>query len=252
MKAFYNDIEPYAVNWLQNLALIGEISPGDVSGASITELEAWQLVQYDQAHFFCGIGGWPLALRLAGYPNLKCWTGSCPCQPFSGANVAHGGGKGTSDPRHLFPAWFSLIQSCRPSLLFGEQVPNAIKWGWLDEVFDSLEGEGYTCGAYILPAHSVDADHERKRLYWYAYTSGAGREGYQPIERFPQSAPEAQPLFSDPFLRARRTLAGDHSAVLFGDGVPVSVERCATKGYGNAIVPQVAAVFVRSVMEAIL
>jgi hypothetical protein len=37
-----------------------------------------------QCHFFAGIGGWSVALRLAGWPDERpVWTGSCPCQPFS-------------------------------------------------------------------------------------------------------------------------------------------------------------------------
>ena len=32
-----------------------------------------------------GIAGWSFALRLARWPDTRpVWTGSCPCQPFSG------------------------------------------------------------------------------------------------------------------------------------------------------------------------
>lgn len=41
-------------------------------------------------------------------------------------------------------------------------------------------------------------------------------------------------------------MAGDYSDLLYGDGVSVAVERCAAKGYGNAIVPQVAAAFIEA------
>jgi hypothetical protein len=45
-------------------------------------------------------------------------------------------------------------------------------------------------------------------------------------------------------------LAGDYSGVLPGDGLSIAVERLRAKGYGNAIVPQVAAAFIECVMEA--
>jgi DNA (cytosine-5)-methyltransferase 1 len=47
-------------------------------------------------------------------------------------------------------------------------VSSAIGHGWLDGVFDDLEGEGYTCGAVVLPACSVGAPHIRQRLFWVA------------------------------------------------------------------------------------
>lgn len=62
-----------------------------------------------------------------------------------------------------FPAWFPLITQCRPAIVFGEQVEAAIGWGWLDAVFADLEGEGYACGASVLPACSVGAPHIRQR-----------------------------------------------------------------------------------------
>src|SRR6185437_12570475 len=120
-----------------------------------------------------GIGGWAHALALAGWPNDQpVWTGSCPCQPFSAA----GKGGGESDPRHLWPVWFRLIKECRPHLIVGEQVANAIGHGWLDLVSTDLEGEGYAVGAVVLGAHSVGAPHQRQRLWW---VDASGRERRQ-------------------------------------------------------------------------
>ena len=50
----------------------------------------------------------------------------------------------------------------------------------------------------------------------------------------------------DPLAGARRALDGDYTDLLLGDGVSVQLERLRAKGYGNAIVPQVAAEFIRA------
>jgi DNA (cytosine-5)-methyltransferase 1 len=172
MPAYYNEIDPYAAQWLRNLIAAGLIAPGDVDTRSIEEVQADDIRGYTQCHFFAGIGGWSLALRLAGWPDSRpLWTGSCPCQPFSAA----GSGKASNDERHLWPAWFSIIAECRPAIVFGEQVEAAIGWGWLDAVFSDLEGEGYACGATVLPACSVGAPHIRQRA-WFVADTGRSRD----------------------------------------------------------------------------
>jgi len=162
---YYNEFDPKAAQWLRNLISGGMIPPGDVDERSITEVKADDLKGYTQCHFFAGIGGWSLALELAGWSaNRPVWTGSCPCQPFSSA----GNQKGKSDERHLWPVWFELIRECRPATIFGEQVSSAIAHGWLDDVYQGLEAEGYACGSAVLPACSVGAPHKRDRLWFVA------------------------------------------------------------------------------------
>ena len=83
---YYNDNDPFAAHWLQNLVSAGLLPAGDVDDRSIMEVTPDDLRRYAQCHFFAGIGGWPYALELAGWPsNRPVWTGSCPCQPFSSA-----------------------------------------------------------------------------------------------------------------------------------------------------------------------
>jgi site-specific DNA-cytosine methylase len=120
--AYYNEIDPYAAAWMRNLIGRGIIAPGDVDERSIEDVTGDDLKGYGQCHFFAGIGGWSVALRLAGWPDDRpVWTGSCPCQPFSAA----GAGKAANDRRHLWPQWFRLIDACRPPIIFGEQVASA-------------------------------------------------------------------------------------------------------------------------------
>lgn len=252
MAAYYNEIDPFCVEWLRNLIKAGLIADGDVDDRDIRDVRPGDVAGYTQCHFFAGIGGWSYALRLAGVPDdTPVWTGSCPCQPFSGANVAHGGAKGQADARHLWPDFYRIIRECRPSILFGEQVERAIGWGWLDEVFGDLEASDYACGAAIGPALSVGARHERKRLYWMAHANGAGRPGHFAQLGVSGVEGEARTVDGDALARAGRALDGDYAGLLLSDGVSVAVERCTTRGYGNAIVPQAAARFVQAAREAL-
>jgi DNA (cytosine-5)-methyltransferase 1 len=164
-RAYYNENDPYAAQWLRNLMARGLIMDGEVDERSITEVAPADLDGFVRAHFFAGIGGWDYALTLARWPaDRPVWTGSCPCQPFSNA----GKRQGVADERHLWPEWFRLIAQCRPPVVFGEQVEAAIRAGWLDVVSADLEGEGYSLGATVLGAHSTGAPHIRQRAWFVA------------------------------------------------------------------------------------
>lgn len=170
---YYNEYEPKTAAWLRELIKVGAIPDGHVDERSIAEVSPDDLRGFTQCHFFAGIGGWSLALQLAGWSSDRpVWTGSCPCQPFSSA----GKGLGAADERHLWPVFFELIRKCRPEHVFGEQVEGAVGKGWLDGICGDLEGEGYACGSAVLGAHSVGAPHIRQRLYWVADSTNGGRE----------------------------------------------------------------------------
>lgn len=173
MAAYYNEIDPYAAQWLRNLIAKNLIAPGDVDERSIVDVQPDDLKGYTQCHFFAGIGGWSYAARLAGYPDdRELWTGSCPCQPFSVA----GKQQGKEDERHLWPTFFNLIRARRPAVVMGEQVAAAVGKDWLDGVHSDLEGIGYACGAAVVPACAVDAPHRRDRLWFVADAEGQRRE----------------------------------------------------------------------------
>lgn len=172
MTAYYNENDPKAAAWLRELIAEGLIAPGDVDERSIEDVRPTDLVRYTQCHFFAGIGGWSLALRMAGWPDDRLvWTGSCPCQPFSAA----GKRKGTADERHLWPAFHWLIAQCQPPIVFGEQVASKAGREWLAGVRADLEALGYAVGAADLCAASVGAPHIRQRLWWVADSDPAGQ-----------------------------------------------------------------------------
>lgn len=167
----YNEIDPKAAAWLRELIRDGHIPPGVVDERSICDITPDELTRYTQCHFFAGIGGRSLALRLAGWPDDRhVWTGSCPCQPFSAA----GQGGGFDDERHLWPHWHYLIQQCGPAVVFGEQVASKDGLSWFDLVHADLEATGYAVGAADMCAAGVGAPHIRQRLWIVADAGSTG------------------------------------------------------------------------------
>jgi len=198
MTAYYNEIDPFAAQWLRNLIKSGLIADGIVDERSIEDVRPDDLAGYSQCHFFAGIGGWSLALRLAGWPDDRpVWTGSPPCQPFSTA----GKQLGKDDERHLAPVWLDLVRQCRPAIAFGEQVAAAIRHGWLDDLQDELEAENYAVGKIVLPACGVGAPHIRQRLWFVAQRVGdSDNSGSQGRGRMSERA--------DKFTAGERSVAG--------------------------------------------
>ena len=281
MTAYYNEVEPFAAQWLRNLIAAGRIAPGDVDERSIEDVRPGDIKGYTQCHFFAGIGGWSRALRLAGWPDDRpVWTGSCPCQPFSAA----GKGAGFADERHLWPVFHRLIDECRPGVVFGEQVASKAGLEWLDLVQADLEASGYANAAVDICAASVGAPHIRQRLWWVADTRGERRDGFNALLH-QQQRDSSETARSSMVHHHHQGLEGlgrpeqEHGAprredsngsawvpsiyvscqdgksrliepglVPLAHGIPERVGRL--RGYGNAIVPQVAAQFIRSYIES--
>ncbi|ENL4354134.1 DNA cytosine methyltransferase [Klebsiella pneumoniae] len=168
-SAYYNEIDPFAAQWLRNLIAAGHIAPGEVDERSIEDVIPDDLKGFTQCHFFAGIGVWSHSLRLAGWPDDRpVWTGSCPCQPFSAA----GKGDGFADERHLWPHFFHLISERRPQHVFGEQVASGNANTWFDLVQADLEGVGYAFGLVPFTSAGIGAPHIRERAYWVANSGG--------------------------------------------------------------------------------
>lgn len=281
-RFYYNEANKFAANWLKNLISKGLLPKGDVDERSITEVKAQDLEGYDQCHFFAGIGGWPYAIQLCDRQNEKgIWTGSCPCQPFSGI----GRQRGSEDKRHLWPAFSTLIKEGQPRLVFGEQVASKIALEWLDSVINDLENSDYTGWSADLCAASVGAPHIRQRLYWAGIHKKACMDytdctqsnvfisceegGYRkrPQMSWGEKSSVKRPsidLLSESKSKAPFTFWRDCEWVecsdglwrpiesglsALADGIPERMGRM--RGYGNAIVPQVAAVFMDTVFDTL-
>ena len=305
---YYNEWDKGAAAWLRELIKQGHIPFGVVDERSITEIRPEDLDGFTQCHFFAGIGGWPLALRLAGVSeDAHLWTGSPPCQPFSAA----GKQLGQFDPRHLAPVFLDLISECRPPVRFGEQVAPAIAKSWMCDLQTHLEREDYAVGFAVLPACSVGAPHKRDRLFFGAHRlahpggitdnkrrehaqhrrqneteqTGMGRCGgglaYTDSERLQRERRDSDSQGREgQDIRQAGLLdgAGSENSTTYShhgfwsdadwlgcrdgkfrpvepgtfplaNGIPARVGRL--RGYGNAIVPQVAAEFIKAFMGAV-
>lgn len=278
---YYNEFDAGAAAWLRELIKGGHIANGVVDERSIADVQPDELREYTQCHFFAGIGGWSYALRLAGWPDDRpVWTGSCPCQPFSCA----GKQLGTADKRHLWPEFRRLIVECCPAIVFGEQVASAAGREWLAGVRNDLEALAYAVGGADLCAAGAGAPHIRQRLYWVADSVPTGRsEGWTIAGdgQTPRSSEaggmgdsyraglQGRGGFVGQCFPSGRDSAKRHGAPagFWGDyglahctdgktrripvepaffplahGIPARVVRL--RGYGNAIVPPLAAEFV--------
>lgn len=174
MAAYYNEIDGYAAEWLRNLIRAGHIAPGEVDERDIKDVRPDDVRGFTQCHWFAGIGGWPYALRLAGWPDSRpVWTGSCPCQPFSQA----GEGLGFADERHLWPYFHWLIAQLRPADVIGEQVASKNVDDWIDLVQSDMEALGYAFGSVPFPSAGIGAPHIRDRNYWMAHANNSRSQG---------------------------------------------------------------------------
>lgn len=245
----YNDNDPFCCEMLKALVACNAIPRGDVLCKSITEIHPDELKPYHSCHFFAGFGGWPLALRLAGWPDDEpIFTGSPPCQPLSVA----GEGLGHLDERHLWPQFHRLIEVRRPSTVIGEQVASEDGLEWFDGVSLDLEELGYAVAACDLPAACAGRPHKRQRIFWFADSDSQGRKGFRLCAK-PAGLVGSRGPYSKMALLAHDPLRpgpGWPQPLLrvLDDGIPGAVELL--RGYGNAIVPEVGAIFIQAAEEA--
>lgn len=199
-------------------------------------------------------------------PDVIC--GGYPCQPFSNA----GKRRGEQDPRHLWPWVREAISRLRPSYAILENVRGHLSMGGVS-VIGELASIGYDAEWRIVSAASVGANHRRDRVIIVAYPSGSRLQNKQQPERIktPHSwiggssaymadtgserriHPRHEIFSTETRQQALAELAigswwaTEPDVGRVANGVPNRVDRL--RGLGNAVVPQVAEVIGRLVVE---
>ena len=243
------------------------------------------------ASLFSGIGGFDLAAEWIGWENLfHCeWnpfgqrvlkhhfpnsisynditktdfsihkgqvdilTGGFPCQPYSTAGLR----KGKADERHLFPHMLRCIKEVKPRWVIGENVRGLVNWNEglvFNEVYDDLEREGYEVQSFLIPAASVNAPHQRYRIWFVAY-SNSTRVHKQHITSKSNEKTKLSRLFIEKgdfsrFPSKSAICGGDDGLPTELDGITFSKwKNQSIKSYGNAIVPQVAHQIFKAINE---
>jgi DNA (cytosine-5)-methyltransferase 1 len=182
-------------------------------------------------------------------------SGGFPCQPFSLA----GKRKGTDDERYLWGEMLRAIQEIKPKFVIAENVFGItnIDGGMVfEQVCLDLENEGYEVQPFIIPAAAKNAPHRRDRVWFIAYTSSSSielqtktrmdldgsilekRQRTEKTNRF--NSYNSYNIWAE-FPTQSPICGGDDELSTELDGITFSKWRAESiKGYGNAIVPQVA------------
>lgn len=244
---------------------------------------------------FCEIEEFPRKVLAKHWPDVPCFhdvrelkgsdvgavdviCGGYPCQPFSTA----GKRRGKEDNRHLWPEFSRLVAELRPAWVIGENVAGHVSMG-LDDVLSDLEGQGYACRAFVIPACAVDAPHRRDRVWIVAHASQLQRNGsgehWQPRQRqvsefgkrggaepLAYAASIGQPRQGQSVITGGFEAEGEgqanHAFTVsqpgkwlpepsvgrVANGVPRRVDRLAA--LGNAVVPQIPEMIGRAILEA--
>ena len=203
-----------------------------------------------------------------GLRTVDVVSGGFPCQPFSTA----GKRRGKEDDSYLWPEMLRVIRDLKPLAVVGENVAGIVSLA-LDQVLANLEGEGYACQAFIVPAAGVGAWHRRARVAILAYSDSIrqqpeyskARKKNRDETRINSTLPSGakEPVSNAEGIRFRKSRkrdaakqptlrelselsaccmrgegwAGDEPGVgRVADGVPHRVDRI--RCLGNAVVPQ--------------
>ena len=215
-------------------------------------------------------------------PDVIC--GGYPCQPFSLA----GRRAGQDDERHLWPWVRHAISELRPRYAIMENVRGHLSLGGTSVIAD-FASLGYDTEWHLVSAASVGAPHRRDRIFIIAHTNDTGsgtprgransdrsqeikeqnnvsqpwlsglnanvahndseRDG---VNQSSQAAGQARFFRADNTRREASNVSGQWWATepdvgRVADGVPARVDRL--RGLGNAVVPQVAELVGRMVID---
>lgn len=184
MTTYYNEIDPNCCKVLRRHIDAGDLPAGVVDDRSIEDVLPEEIKDYQECHFFAGIGGFPLGFKQAGLSaKSTVWTGGFPCQDLSVAGDRKGLAGGRSG---LYFHFHRLIAADRPDLVILENVPGllssnegkdfAIIIGGLTGIVPEVpldgwgnagafRGEVYQVAYRILDAQFFGVPQQRRRVF---------------------------------------------------------------------------------------
>ncbi len=234
---------------------------------------------------FSGIGGFALAARMVGgyetvgfceiepycqavlrkhWPGVPIYddvrslsgrdtgsvdiiTGGFPCQDISSA----GNKVGISGEKSgLWREYARLIREIRPRFVVVENVRDLVVRGF-GQVLGDLAEIGYDAEWDCIPAAAVGAPQLRDRLWLVAYPDSSGRSGVAQRHILPKAwkqPPRRRDAYgldlaeTGPWSALPEVLRVDY-------GLPGVMDELAA--LGNAIVPQVAAIFLKAIRDSL-
>jgi len=218
---------------------------------------------------------WPKAQRYEdvrqvgahNLPPVDMCIGGFPCQDLSVAGKRAGI---NGERSGLWSEYARIIGELRPRYVVVENV-SALLSGGMGRVLGDLAACGYDAIWDCIPAAAVGAPHRRDRLFIVAYsyglpmptmrgqcevaqgkglergTIGRGRDGDAERKTPIRSSRQVARTFRRAITESREPWAPEHSMGRVVDGVPRRVDRL--RCLGNAVVPQVAEVVGRVVLQ---
>lgn len=162
-------------------------------------------------------------------PDVIC--GGFPCQPFSSA--ARGLRHGADHDAYLWSEMCRVIEQLEPTWVIGENVTH-IDGMALGIVEADLVRLGYAIQIFEIPACAVGFDHRRQRIWILGHTD---RERQSRLRVDAEVAGMPQP-------------DDDTRGVGAAHGISGRLDSHRMRTLGNAIVPQVAEVIGRAIVES--
>lgn len=160
---------------------------------------------------------------------VRLISGGFPCQPYSRA----GEQLGNEDDRALWPENLRVVKEFRPTWFVGENVVGIVEMA-LDDVLASLESIGYSTRAFDIPASSVGAYHERRRIIIVAHSNSDGLQGRESGGgQIRERTKEQYEGLHAPGIRLENP---DPRVFRDVNGIPNRSHR--SRALGNAVVPQ--------------
>ena len=187
--------------------------------------------------------------------KIDILTGGFPCQDASNAKQFGEGQQGLRGKRTgLFYEMCRAIREIKPRYIVAENVSNILKTNKgqdFSAILTELSGMGYNAEWRVCRASEVGAPHHRARLYLVAYTHNVRLQKRQTFFSYVhETSSQIEWVSNGASVQTFRggSWASQPPALCVDDGFPGKVlglsnsqyRKESIKGYGNAIVPQVA------------